>query len=133
MDIHPSPRLAVLLLLSHLIAAGTVYASSIPVPFAAGISLLVAASLVYRLARDAWLLLPSSWRRLSVEGRVATVGARDGSPLVGRVLDGSVVTPHFLVLRVQPEGKRRPVARTIFPDAVGSEGFRELCVRLRYD
>lgn len=133
MAIHPSSRLAVLLLLSHLIAAWAVFAGTLPAPFAAGISLLVAASLAYHLARDAWLLLPASWHRLSVEGRVATVSARDGSVLVGRVLDGSVVTPWFVVLRVKPDGKRRPVVRAILPDALGGEGFRELCVRLRYD
>lgn len=132
MAIHPSPRLAVLLLLSHLIAAWAVYAGTLPVSFAAGMSLLVAASLSYHLARDAWLLLPASWHRLSVEDRVATAIARDGSVLVGRVLDGSVVTPWFVILRIEPEGRRRPVARAILPDALGGEGFRELCVRLRH-
>ncbi|HZW24167.1 MAG TPA: protein YgfX [Gallionella sp.] len=133
MAVHPSPRLAALLLLSHLIAVWAAYACNVSAPLAVGMSLLVAVSLVYHLARDAWLLLPASWHRLSVEDRVATVSVRDGSVLVGRILDGSVVTPHFAILRVKPDGKHRPVARVIFPDALGGEGFRELCVRLRYD
>jgi hypothetical protein len=133
MAIRSSLYLAVLLLLSHLIAAWAVYAVAVPMLFAVAMSLPVAASLAYHLARDAWLLLPASWLSLSVEDRVATVVARDGSVLSGQVAGSSVVTPWFVVLRIKPDGKRRPISRTIFPDALGEEAFRKLCIRLRYD
>lgn len=133
MAIHPSPRLLVLLLLSHLIAVLALCVSTMP-PLVRLILLLpVLASLTFHLARDALLRLPASWCSLSVgEGGAATIVARDGSVLIGQVADGSVVTPWFVVLRIRPEGKRRSAARVIFPDALGSDAFRELCVRLRY-
>ena len=133
MAIHPSPRLLVLLLSSHLIAALAVYISAMPPLVRLALLLPVLASMVFHLIRDAFLMLPVSWSSLSVgEGGAATIVARDGSVLTGQVADGSVVTPLFAVLRIRPEGKRRSVARVIFPDALGSDAFRELCVRLRY-
>ena len=93
----------------------------------------VLVSLAFHLARDAFLMLSASWCSLSVgEGGAATIVARDGSVLTGQVAGGSVITPWFVVLRIRPEGKRRSVARVLFPDALERDAFRELCVRLRY-
>lgn len=133
MAIHPSPRLFVLLLSSHLIAVLALCVGAMPPLVRLALLLPVLASLAFHLARDALLMLSASWRSLSVgEAGAATIAARDGSVLTGQVADGSVVTPWFVVLRIRPEGKRRSVARVIFPDAVGGDAFRELCVRLRY-
>ena len=105
MAIHPSPRLLVLLLSSHLISALAVCVSAMPPLVRLALLLPVLVSLVFYLARDALLMLPASWRSLSVgEGCVATIVARDGSVLTGQVAGGSVVTPWFVVLRVRLEG-----------------------------
>jgi len=132
MAIHPSPRLAILLLLAHLIAALAMYATPLPLPVKLAISLLVLVSLMYHMARDALLLLPASWRHLSVADGGATVVARDGSELTGQVSGGSVVTPWFVILRIRPDGRRRSVARAIFLDALENDAYRELCVRLKF-
>jgi hypothetical protein len=130
MAIHPSPRLAILLALMHLFAAFA--AGTAPILISVGLILVVLASLSFHLARDALLLLPSSWRSLAVtEGQVAVV-TRDGTELAGPVAGSSVVTPFFVVLRFRPEGGRRSVARAIFPDALENDAYRELCVRLRH-
>jgi hypothetical protein len=64
-------------------------------------------------------------------GRVSVV-TRDGSGFSGEIADGTVASPYFAVLRVEREGHRLPVFRAIFPDALGTGAFRELCVRLRF-
>lgn len=133
MAIHPSPRFLVLLLLFHSIAVLAVCVSATPLLVRLSLSLLVIASLAFHLARDALLMLPASWRSLSVgEAGAATIVARDGFVSTGQVAGGSVVTPWFVVLRIRLEDKRRSAVRVIFPDALGSDAFRELCVRLRY-
>lgn len=114
----------------HLLAAFA--AAAAPMPLSAGLILAVLASLAFHLVRDALRLLPGSWRSLTVaEGRAAVV-TRDGTELAGPVTDGSVVTPYFVVLRFRPDGRRASVARTVLPDALGKEAYRELCVRLRH-
>ena len=130
MAIHPSPRFAILLSLMHLLAAFAAYAA--PLPVSLGLWLAASASLAYHLARDALLLSPASWRSLTVADGQATVVTRDGSVLTGPVAGGSVATPFFVVLRIEPEGGRGSVARAIFPDALEGDDYRELSVRLRH-
>lgn len=132
MAIHPSPRYAVLLLLAHLLAALAVYITPLPLPAKLAIFLSVLVSFVYHLARDVLLMLPDSWRRLTLKERMATIVARNGFVLAGQVAGGSVVTPYLVILRIKPEGRRRTIARVIFPDALEGDAFRELCVRLRF-
>lgn len=130
MAVHPSPRLAILLSLMHLLAAFAAYAA--PLPVSLGLILAVLASLSFHLARDALLLLPGSWRSLAVAKGGAAVVTRDGTELAGAVAGGSVATPFFVVLRFRPEGRRVSVARVLLPDALGKDAYRELCVRLRH-
>lgn len=132
MAINPSPQLALLLSLVHLLAALAVYAAPLPLPVSMAIFLLILVSLSYHIARDALLLLPVSWRHLSIADGAATVITRDGSELTGQVAGGGVVTPFFVILRIRPDGRRGSVAHAIFPDALGEEAFREMCVRLKY-
>ena len=132
MAIKPSPRLALLLLLSHALAATAVYATAMPPPVRLAILALVLLSLSYYLARDALLLFPGSWREISLDRDCLSVVARDGSVFSGKIEGKTTVNPHFVVLRVRPDARRLPVFRTIFPDALGAEEFRELRVRLRF-
>jgi hypothetical protein len=130
MAVHPSPRLAILLSLMHLLAAFAAYAA--PLPVSLGLWLAVTASLSFHLARDALLLLPGSWRNLAVAKGGAAVVTRDGTELAGAVAGGSVATPFFVVLRFRPDDGRGSVARVLLPDALEKDAYRELCVRLRH-
>lgn len=132
MAIKPSPCLALLLLLSHALAAVAVYATVMPQPAKAAIFILVLVSLSCYLARDALLLFPGSWREISLDQERVSVVTRDGSGFFGRIESKTTVTPYFVVLRIKPEGHRLPVLRTIFPDALGADEFRELRVRLKF-
>lgn len=132
MAIRPSPRLALLLLLFHALAATVVYATVMPQPVKPALLILILFSLLYYLARDALLLLPGSWREISLDQDRVSVVVRGGSGFSGQLEGNTTVNPHFVVLRIRPDGYRLPVFRAIFPDALDTDGFRELRVRLRY-
>lgn len=132
MAIKSSPHLALLLLLSHALVATVVYATMLPPAARLALLVPILLSLIYYLARDALLLFPDSWREISFDQDRVSVVTRDGTGFSGEIANGTVVSPYFAVLRIRPEGHRLPVFRTIFPDALGTGAFRELCVRLRF-
>jgi len=132
MAINPSPHLALLLLLMHAMAAAMAAMAGLPPVIMLAVFMLVLLSLLYYLARDALLLLPGSWRRISFMQGSILVAIRGGAGFSGRVLNQTVVSPYFAVLHVRPEGRRLPVFRVIFPDALESGVFRELCVQLKF-
>jgi len=133
MAIKPSPRLALLLLFQHMIAAAIVYATDLPSVLGLTIILLVALSLIYHLARDAFLLSPDSWHEISLDKRDISVAVRDGSSILAQVTNTTIVSPFCILLRVRLEGHHLLVSRVIFPDALSAGEFRELCVRLKFD
>ena len=132
MAIKPSPRLALLLLLFHAIAATAVYATAMPPAARLAILVLVLLSLIYYLARDVLLLFPGSWREISFDQGGVSLVTRDGSVFSGQVSGNTTVNPYFALLRIRPEGHRLPVSRTIFPDALDAGAFRELSVLLKF-
>lgn len=132
MAIKPSPHLALLLLLSHALVATVVYATMLPPPARLALLVPILLSLFYYLARDVLLLFPSSWCEISVDQERVSVVTRDGSGFSGEIANGTAASPYFVVLRVRLDGRRLPVFRTIFPDALGADEFRELCVSLKF-
>lgn len=132
MAINPSPRFAMLLSLFHAIVATAVYANAMPLAARLVISLLIFMSLLYYLARDALLLLPDSWCDIALSQDSVSVISRSGSELSGQVANKTIVSPHFVVLRIKSDNHLLPVSRVIFPDALGTDAFRDLCVRLKF-
>lgn len=132
MAIKPSVRFATVLLLSHGIAASVVHMTAMPWTARLAAALLIALSLSCYLARDALLIFSGSWREISLDQSSVSVVARDGSKLTGRVAEKTIVSPYFVLLRIRPEGRYRPVSRVIFPDAMEGDTFRELRVRLKF-
>lgn len=132
MAIKPSPRFAMLLLLFHSIVAIAVYATAMPLAARLAVILLVFLSLLYYLARDALLLLPGSWCDIALNQDSVSVVSGNGSGFSGQVANKTIVSPHFIVLRIKPDNHLLPVSRVIFPDALGAEAFRDLCVRLKF-
>jgi hypothetical protein len=130
--VKPSLYFAVSLLLLHVIAAIVVCVTAMPLPAKLVMLLLFSLSLFYYLARDALLFLPDSWREISLEQNAVSVITRDGSSVVGQVANQSFISPYFIVLCVRLEGHRLLVCRVIFPDAMSSGAFRELCVYLKF-
>lgn len=132
MAIRFSPRFAILLLLLHMMVAAAVYVTAMPLEARLAMLLMILLSLIYYLARDVFLLLPDSWREISLEQNGIVVVTRDGSKLPGRFANETTVSSYFVVLRVKPEGRHLPVSRVIFPDALSAGAFRELCVHLKF-
>lgn len=132
MEVKPSPCFAALLLLLHTIAAISVYATAMPFEARLAIILLVLLSLFYYMARDVLLLLPGSWCEIALNQNTVSVVSRDGSSFIGQVANKTVANPYFVVLRIRSDSYRFPVSRAIFPDALGSGEFRDLCVRLKF-
>lgn len=132
MAIKPSPRFAALLLFIHAAVATVVYLTSIPLPARLALLLLITLSMFYHLARDVFLLLPNSWREVTLDPGKQSVVTRDGSRFPFRIANKTIVSPYFIVLRVSLEGHRLPASRVIFPDALDTGEFRELCVRLKF-
>ena len=130
--VRPSLRFAVLLLLSHLAAASVVVATAIALPAKLLLLLLIAFSLAYYLLRDGLLLLPDSWHEISLNQKEVSVVTRSGPGLLGQVANQTVVSPYFVVLRVRPQGRHKPVFRVLFPDSMRPGAFRELCVHLKF-
>jgi hypothetical protein len=130
--VTPSLRFAVLLLLLHLAAASVAVATVIPVPAKLLLLLLTAFSLAYYLLRDVLLLLPGSWHEISLNQHEVSVVTRSGPGLLGQVANQTMASPYFVVLRVRPQGRHRPVFRVIFPDSMRPGAFRELCVHLKF-
>ena len=131
-SVKPSLRFAVSLLLLHMAAAAVVYATAIPWPAKLAMLMLSILSLIYFLARDVLLLLGDSWREISLDQKDGSVVTRDGTSFLGQVANKSFVSPYFVVLCVQLEGRRLLVSRVIFPDAISAGGFRELCIYLKF-
>ena len=131
-QVKPSVRFAASLLLVHTMAATVVYATAMPLAAKLVMFLLVLLSLIYHLMRDALLLLPNSWCDISLDQNDISVTARNGSSLLGRVANKTVVSPYFIVLCVKLDGHRRLVSRVIFPDSMSASAFREFCIHLKF-
>ena len=132
MVIKPSLRFALLLLLFHMATAISVYVTAVPAVAKVLTIVLITLSLVYYLARDVFLVLPASWREISLGQGGVSVIARDGSSFLAQIAHTTVVSPYGILLRTRLAGHRLLISRIIFPDALGVNEFREPCVRLRF-
>lgn len=130
--VKPSLRFAVSLLLLHAMVAAVVYATAMAFPAKLALFLLIAVSLIYYLARDVLMMLPVSWREISLVQSDISVTVRNGTTFFGQVAGKTTVSPYFVVLCVSVEGRRRPVSRVIFPDSMSAGAFRVLCVHLKF-
>jgi toxin CptA len=130
--VKPSMRFALALLVLHTTAGAVVYVTAIPWPAKLAMLVLIILSLIYYLVRDVLLLLPDSWRDISLDRKEVSVATRKGTVFMGQVAIKTFVSPYFVALCVKPEGKLLLVSRVIFPDAIGAGAYRELCVHLRF-
>lgn len=132
MTIKFSPRFCLLLMLMHMVAAITVYATTVPFAFKGAVILLVALSLLYYLARDVFISFPASWHEIALEQDSVQVTVRDGSSFYGQVTSTTIVSQYCIVFRVRQGRRQLLVSRAIFPDSVSPGEFRELCVGLKF-
>lgn len=132
MAIRPSLRLALWLLLFHIIVAAVVYVTLMPLASMLAMHALIMLSMFYYLARDVLLLFSNSWRGISFDQDCVSVSTKNGPGFSGKIAYKTTVSPYLAVLSVKVEGHRLPVFRVIFPDALDDGAFRGLCVHLRF-
>jgi len=132
MAITFSSKLALMLLITHTVAAIVVCLTSMSLPAKLFFLLLLMSSAVYHFARDVFLLLSNSWREITLVPDGVLVTAQDGSRISGQVANKTTVSPYFVVLLVRLEGRYFTGSRVIFPDALGKDMFRKLCILLKF-
>ena len=131
--IAPSPALAVLLVIVHLIAGACVVAF-LPAWWAvAMLATALCASLVFHLRRDALRLSADAVIEVTLRdhGRCELL-TRDGTGLEGTVAGSSFVSALFTVINVRLDGRRRLRSVVVMPDCAAAEERRRLRVWLRY-
>jgi toxin CptA len=128
-----SRRLAGLLLGSHALAAAGLLASR-PSGAIATVGLLaLALSLALCLRRHACVSTPQSVVRFELTDTLEfEAETHAGDRVAGTVLGTTFVTPWLVVINVQREGRRLPLAVVILPDATDRESYRALRVWLRW-
>ena len=131
--IAPSPSLAALLVVVHLIAGACVLAF-LPAWWAVAIlTTALCASLVFHLRRDALRLSGDAVIEVTLRdhGRCELL-TRGGAVLEGKVAGSSFVSGLFTVVNVRLDGGRRLRSVVVMPDSAAAEERRRLRVWLRY-
>lgn len=127
-DLKPSRTYVLVLLVTHLAAAVTIFLTNLPAWVRICLVLLMAVSLLYQWHRH----MHAGWQSFFLAQRHLRIKARSGSESMGMVLDRTVVIPCCIVLCAKLDGARLPVCQMIFKDALQTDAHRELRVRLKY-
>lgn len=133
LSLKSSRRLAAGLTLGHLAAVGCVAIVPIPLWLKLLLGVMLAASLMQSLMREAWRIRPSSIVELQCEreGGVLFI-TRGGKASEARVLGSSFVASYLTIVLLKPAASRRVRAVVILPDALEPELFRQLRVWLKW-
>lgn len=131
--VTPSVRLAVLLCVVHIAAAGAVWAAPIPVAVKAVFIIAITVSLVFHLLRYAALHAAGSIVALEIreEGGIS-FRTRRGEWHDCELLPSSFVSHHLTIVNLRPHGQRRVRYVILMSDNVDARDFRRLRVWLRW-
>ena len=131
--ISPSVWIAAALCAAHVAAAVLLWVIPIPVMGKLTLTVAVALSLVFFVARDAALHAAHSIVALEIrEGGEMAFQTRRGEWLDCEVLESSYVSPRLTIVNLRPRlrwGKRRLI---LVPDNVDPRDFRRLRTWLRW-
>lgn len=132
-SISPSVRLAVALCVAHLAAAGLLWLVPIPALGKGAVTLGIAVSLVYFLARDAALHAGNAIVALELKsGGGISFDTRDGEWVDCELSGSSYVSPRLTIVNLQPRGKRRARHVILLSDNVDPRDFRRLRMWMRW-
>ena len=131
--VRPSVLIAVAVSILHVAAGGVLWIVPIPVAGKAVVTLAIAVSLIYFMARDAALHAARSIVALELrdDGAIACQ-TRDGAWLECTLLDSSYVAPGMTVVNLQARGWLGYRRVILVPDNVDAEDFRRLRTWLRW-
>jgi hypothetical protein len=132
-SVSPSVRLAVALCVGHLAAAGVIWLVPVPVLVKGAVTLAIASSLVYYLARDAALHAAKAIVALELkDGGGIAFRTRDGNWVDSELAASSYVSPGLTIVVLKPRGKGRARRVILLPDSVDSRDFRRLRMWMRW-
>jgi toxin CptA len=132
-SVLPSVRLAIALCAAHLAAAGLLWIVPAPLLVKGAVTLAIAFSLVYFLARDAALHAANAIVALELkDGGGIAFRTRDGNWVDSELSDSSYVSPGLTIVVLRPLGKRRTRRAIILPDSVDARDFRRLRMWMRW-
>lgn len=133
LSLKASRYLATGLTLGHLAAIGCVAIVPLPLWLKLLLSVILAASLMQSLTREAWRIGSSSIIELQCEREGGVlVKTRSGKEWAACVLGSSFVASYLTIVLLKPNASRRVCAVVILPDALEPELFRQLRVWLKW-
>jgi len=132
-SISPSVRLAGALCAVHLAAAALPWLIPLPALGKGALTLAVAVSLIYFLARDAALHAANAIVGLELkDGGGIAFRTRDGSWVESELADSSYVSPGLTIVVLKPRGGGRTRRAIILPDSLDARDFRRLRMWMRW-
>lgn len=133
LSLKASRYLATGLTLGHLAAIGCVAIVPLPLWLKLLLSVILAASLIQSLTREAWRIRSSSIVELQCEREGGVlIKTRSGKEWAAYVLGSSFVASYLTIVLLKPAASRRVRAVLILPDAAEPELFRQLRVWLKW-
>ena len=132
-QVTPSVLIAIAVSAVHLGAVGVLWLTPIPVIGKAVMTVVIAISLVYFMARDAALHAAHAIVALELgeDGAIACQ-MRRGEWLDCDLLGSTYVSPHMTVVNLRPRGGWRTRRVILVPDNVDPRDFRRLRMWLRW-
>jgi toxin CptA len=131
--IAPSVRLAIVLCLVHSIAAALLWLVPIPALGKAAVTLAIAISLVYFLARDAALHAAHAIVALELDdGGSLFFQTRGGRRVECDLLGSSYVSPGLTIVNMRPRNRAGARRAILVEDNVDPREFRRLRTWLRW-
>ena len=132
-SVLPSVRLAAAVCVVHFAAAVLLWLMPLPVTGKSVITLVIAVSLVFFLARDAALHATNAIVALAIgEDDTVSYQIRTGEWVDCELLGSSYVSPRLTIVNLQPHGRRRVRRVILVPDNVDARDFRRLRMWLRW-
>lgn len=131
-NFQPSPYLALALIAMHSAAMLSLWALALPLWAQLILVLLLLASLLHHLRRDAWLTAPSSSVSLWLDGDRIELTVRSGQKIAGKIMPDSLISPLLSVLKILPQDAHQARCAIILPDSLDVDSFRQLRVYLKW-
>lgn len=132
-SISPSVRLAIALCVAHLVAAGLLWIVPVPALGKGVVTLAMAVSLVYFLARDAALHAANAIVALELKnGGGISFHTRDGGWVDCELSRSSYVSSRLTIVNLRPLGKGRARHVILVPGNVDPRDFRRLRMWMRW-
>ena len=132
-SVRPSVLIAIAVSIVHVAAAAVLWVVPVPVVVKAAVTLAIAVSLIYFMARDAGLHAARSIVALELrdDGEIACQ-TRNGAWLDCELLGSSYASPGMTVINLRPRGWAGYRRVILVPDNMDAEDFRRLRTWLRW-